>query len=324
MARVNPFAPLYEIQNSGTVETKARDIPAFPRLIDVELTSLCNFRCVMCPTGLLALKRPSGFMSVATFMGIVAECSGYGTALRLIGWGEPTLHPNVVDFVRAAGKVGLLTHINTNASKITPGLAEALVDAGLSSIKFSFQGTDHDTYAEMRQTPFFAGMLRAIEMMRNARATAALPFIAASTSTTYETAEQIETFRAMMEPLVDHLSIGKTTFDYIDQTMIRVKPEQFEQFVRLMGEESLDKQHPDPCSEVWDKLSIAWDGTGRVCCNDATGETDLGKIGEATIEQMWHHPVIEAYRERLARKEYTGPLCSVCYQYMELTPGQAA
>ena len=317
VALLNPFAKLYEKQNTGTAQEKHDTLPDFPRLIDIEPVGLCNFRCVCCPTGLQTLTRKQGFMDADTFDSIVEQCAEHGTAIRFIGWGEPLLHPKIVSFVFTATGYGLLTHLNTNASKLTPDLAEQLVDAGLSSIKFSFQGVDRETYAETRQTDFFGGMLRAIEIMGEARGHRALPYIAASTSTTYETPEQIDKFRALMEPLVDYLSIGKTIFDFIDAKASRAKPNQIAAHVRLKALQTQDLKHPDPCPEVWDKLSIAWDGSIRVCCNDYNGVTNLGQAKDS-IAQAWNHSTMQEYRARLLNKEYSGPLCGSCYDYAGL------
>src|SRR3990172_8521773 len=148
---MNLFAPLYEKCNTGTNAAKYAVLSDFPSLIDIEPSGLCNMRCVFCPTGVGALKRDQGFMKAATFEKIAVECAEHGTAIRMIGWGEPLLNPAIVWFVRRASQLGVLTHINTNASKLSRALAAQLVQAGLSSIKVSFQGADRASYREMRQ-----------------------------------------------------------------------------------------------------------------------------------------------------------------------------
>jgi hypothetical protein len=56
-----------------------------------------------------------------------------------------------------------------------------------------------------------------------------------------------------------------------------------------------------------------------VCCNDFEGVTDLGNVNDRPLADIWRAEVIEAYRERLARDEYSGPLCGTCFHYMEGT-----
>lgn len=319
---MNPFQPLYDGCNTGDSAGKYADLPDFPRLIDVELTSSCNFRCLMCPTGNLSLKRPAEFMERDTYRRIVAQCEEHGTALRFIGWGEPTLHPGLVRYIWLASDYDILTHLNTNGSKITSDMARKLVQAGLSSIKFSFQGVDRQSYREMRNTDFWHGMIQAITTMRETRGhlDSQTPWIAASTTTTYEPEDKIADFRRQIEPLVDQLTIGKTIFDFMDLAAVRLRPDDVAMLERLKALSSGDgKAHPSPCPEVFDKLSIHADGSVVLCCNDFDGTVMLGNVNDAPIAALWRHPKIEAYRERLAKNDYDAPLCRDCYDYQGLS-----
>jgi len=321
---VNPFQHLYESCNTGASADKHAALADGPLIVDVEPVGLCNFRCVMCPTGLQALGRPGGFMTRETHAAILDKTEPFGTAIRYIGWGEPLLHPHIAQFIGEASKAGRLTHLNTNGSKLATDvdMARHLVFAGLASIKFSFQGADAESYKAMRRIDFFDGLLEAIEAMRNARGWRSRPFIAASTSTTTETPEMMEAFRARMEPLVDQLTIGKTIFEFID--MAAVPPKQRALLEEAAATETWSKKHPDPCPEIYDKLSIHWNGDVRVCCNDYSGLTNLGNISKNNLREIWRHPTIEAYRKRVGNREYTGPLCGSCYDYAELTAGSKA
>lgn len=316
---MNPFAPLYEKQNTGTAEQKFASLPDFPRLIDIELTNACNFRCLMCPTGNHSMQRKTGFMDARTFYAILTECAPHETALRFVRWGEPLLHPSVVSFVQAASDVGLLTHINTNGSKLTYDLAEQLIDAGLSSIKFSFQGVDRKSYEEMRNTDFFNELRSTIAMVSDIRGNNPLPYMHVSTSITYETPHMVEKFRRDMETMVDKVTVGNTVFDYMDLNAVRLRPHEKEMLERLSKMETTAKHHPDPCPQVFDSMSINWDGSISVCCNDFDNQAVVGKYPDKTLLELWRGPLFEEYRTRLAKHEYGGPLCTNCYDYAGLT-----
>ncbi len=318
---MNPFSPLYAKCNNGAAADKHALLSGGPIIVDVEPVGLCNFRCVFCPTGLKALGRPGGYMSEETFASLIDKTRMWGTAIRLIGWGEPLMHPKIVDFVKAAHDAQRLTHINTNGSKLTRELAEELVEAGLSSIKFSFQGIDREGYESMRRIDFFDGLLETIGILRDARGDSKRPWIAASTTTTTETPEQIATFRALMEPMVDDLTIGHTIFEFID--MAAVPKKRRAELEAAAANEQIVKKHPSPCPEIYDKLTVHWDGAVRVCCNDYSGKTNLGNIVTDSLESIWRHPTIEAYRDRIDAGDYGGPLCSVCWDYQSLTKGAA-
>lgn len=314
---MNPFQHLYDICNSGASADKLAFLDDGPRIIDIEPTSACNMRCVFCPTGLQATGRPAGFMTRQTHTAILDKTAPFRTALRYIGWGEPLLNCDLARFIAEAASRGRMTHLNTNGSRITRETAQDLVYAGLSSIKFSFQGTDRESYLAMRRTDMFDGLLEAIACMRDARGDRRLPFIAASTTTTTETPEQVAAFRARLEPLVDQLSIGKTIFEFIDMAAVPTKRRKMLEAAAAAS--TVSKRHPSPCPEIFDKLTVHWDGSVRVCCNDYSGRTNLGNIVTDDFASIWRHPTIEAYRANVARGEYTGPLCSVCFDYMDLT-----
>lgn len=316
---MNPLQPLYDTFNHGTNAGKYAELPLFPRMIDLELSSACNFRCLMCPTGNMSLKRKPGFMSEDTFLTIVNQCIEYGTAIRLIGWGEPTLHPQIADFVFNIRLRGLLSHINTNGSKLTEEMTAGLIDAGLSSIKFSFQGVDRKSYREMRNMDFYEPLIETIQRFHRIRSGRPLPFMAVSTTITYENEEQVAAFKERVSPFCDQLSVGRTIFDYMDFNAVRLSPHDKAMLETLAGMETGDKRHPDPCPEVYDKLSIHYDGRVRVCCNDHSGETYLGNVNDTPLKEIWRDRTIETYRKNLAAGKYEGPLCSVCYDYMGLT-----
>lgn len=314
---MNPFHAMYDAFNHGTSRGKLAGLPDGPVMVDLEPTALCNMRCTMCPTGLQALGRPAGFMSAETYGALLEKTQPFKSALRFIGFGEPLMHPDIVGMVARASEAGRLSHINTNGSKLTPPLAEQLVAAGLSSIKFSFQGTDSATYLAMRRTDFFEGLLEAIATMRRARGGERYPYIAASTSTTDETPEMVEAFRARMAPLVDGLSIGKTIFEYID--MAAVPPKHRARLEAAAELSTVTKRHPAPCPEIYEKLTVHWDGAVRVCCNDWSGTTDLGNIVDDEMATIWRHPTMEMYRGRVAERDYSLHLCDTCWDYMDLT-----
>ena len=319
---MNPFQPLYDQCNTGTSADKYANLPAFPKIIDVEVTSACNFRCLMCPTGNLSLKRPAGFMDKPTWHSILCSCPE-GTGIRFIGWGEPLLHPRIVDWVNDASAEGLLTHINTNGSKMDGGAVRALLAANLSSLKFSFQGVDRKSYAEMRNTDYFDELLAKVQMVKELRGTRPYPYLHISTSITYESADQVAAFRERAAQLADSVTIGRTTWDYFDSRAARLRPHELARLEELKALSTDKRRHPSPCPEVFDKLSIHYDGSVRVCCNDHSGETYLGNVNETPLSEIWRHPDMEAYRARLAANEYGGPLCGSCYDYADLTAGSA-
>lgn len=320
--RSNPFQSLYKSCNAGNSRTKFEALPDFPNFVDLELTNTCNFRCLMCPTGNHSLKRQAGFMEETVYKKIVDELEKHKTPIRFILWGEPTLHPQFLDFLSIAKEKNLLTHLNTNGSKLTEDFIRQMIYRGLDSIKFSFQGIDRKSYLEMRNIDFFDELLEVIKSFHEIRGERQFPYLHASTSITYEKKNQVRKFNKIMSALVDSVSIGRTVFYHAELSSVRLRPSEMKILEELMKAESVIRKHPE-CPEVYDKLSINWDGTVTACCDDPNNEMLLGSVSENSIQEIWTSEKLNHYREILAQMRHDElPRCKTCYDYQGLqTPG---
>lgn len=119
-----------------------------PKIVAIELTSLCNFSCRQCPQSTCSIDR--GFMDEETFLAAISRCEGYTE----LNWrGEPLLHPRLVDFVRIAKRHNdtLSLGFHTNASLMTESLFNQLASAGLDWIHVSLHdATACDTFKKIR------------------------------------------------------------------------------------------------------------------------------------------------------------------------------
>ena len=309
----NPFQSIYDICNAGHSKEKLAKLPAFPRMIDIEMTNTCNFRCLMCPTGNFSQKRDKGFMDDAVFYKVLDEIRPHRTPLRFIRWGEPLTHPRILDYLRACRAAGVLTHINTNGSKMSEEMMDALIEIPLDSLKFSFQGVDRKSYAEMRNTDFFNELIATIRRLHEKRGARPKPFIQVSTTITYESKEMVRAFKEEVAPFADSTNVGRTVLDYVDLNAVRLRPHELEELKRLKELESVIKVHPE-CPEVFDKISVNWDGKITACCMDSDDLMILGNVHTQTLVEIWGSETLNRYRALLADMRHDElPLCKSCY-----------
>ena len=88
----------------------------YPQVMNLELTNICNFSCVHCHRGVLNQHRSLGHMEIDLFKKIVAESKGRTREFRLIGLGEPCLHPRFDEFMLILQCAGLKTMYHTNGT----------------------------------------------------------------------------------------------------------------------------------------------------------------------------------------------------------------
>lgn len=291
-----------------------------PRYLDVELTNCCNFQCCFCPTGTRSMNRMRGYMQPEVVEAICDNVKKYDIpGVRFIRWGEPTLHPEYIEILKKIKSTGTLIHINTNGSLITSEQMRALVDMGLDSIKFSFQGADEGTYNEMRQGGEYSKLLGIIKEFNQIRGDLDFPFIQISTTLTSETDGQIESFKHDVEGLCDYYNIGYTQLDHLSVKDMNVNDEQKRKIEELQARERQTHTRSMVCPEAFDKLSINWNGDVTLCCSDYDNFMVIGNILDSDLKQLFTSRAAEQYRKVVAAGEYDKiRCCKYCYELIPL------
>ncbi|MFA6019488.1 MAG: radical SAM/SPASM domain-containing protein [Rhodospirillales bacterium] len=309
---LNPFWPLYARCNAGDSKRKWLELPSFPRIVDLELTNSCNFRCLMCPTGAGALKRARGMMAEETFIRFLKGIRGRRVGLRFIGWGEPMIHPRFLDFLSAAKQDGHLVHVNTNGSYLTSALADRLLDIGIDSIKFSVQGVTAESYRSLHQADFFEPLLETAALLYRRRADGTAPFIQISAISQGEPPALVEAFKRRVAALCDFVNVGSINGELLDVPALDADAADAGALERLAPQDGADRQYPQ-CPEVFDKLSVFWDGRVTACCADSGGAMQVGDLQAQTVREIWRSPSLERYRRLLSGMNHDRlPLCRNC------------
>lgn len=321
--RINPFAEIYRICNHGTNAEKLEKVETNGdglKYIDLEITNHCNLGCYMCPTGTGAMKRPRGFMSMELTEKLCGELKDSSIGgVRLIRWGEPVMHPQFLKILKKLKETGVLVHFNTNGTLLDRDMIQQIVGLEIDSVKFSFQGVDKASYEEMRYGSSWDKLMENIRIMNELRGDREKPYIQISTTTTSETQEQIDQFIALVEPLCDYSNVGRTKLSHLDVDQMRISGERKQEFLRLQKKENMIGRRLSACPEVFDKLSINWDGKVTACCSDFDEKLIVGDLTMESLQSIFLGERIRKSREILGEDGYNRlPLCRDCYQYIEL------
>ena len=137
----------------------------------IEVTSRCNLKCVMCPVTVLADRWPSLDMSWQTFDRIGAAFDRVKW-VYLQGWGEPLLHRRLLDMVERAKGAGCEVGFTTNGTRLTQETGARLLDRGLDLLAVSIAGATAATHEAIRVGSDFGRLLENIRRflaLRNER-----------------------------------------------------------------------------------------------------------------------------------------------------------
>jgi len=285
--RTNSLQPVYDKVNKNP-----KKIYQFPAFVDIELTNHCNLNCKMCPRFLA--ERKQGFMSLNIFVKVANECKKYDTPIRLIGWGEPLLHPAINDIIKDIKQNKLPLHITTNGLLLKGRIFKEIVDSKVDSLIVSFQGTNAEQYQRMRRQDKYNEIKNNIQYLVKARGEKEKPFIQVTTTTTTETEEEKKQFIKEWLPLVDAVSIGKTNLSFIERDTTK-------KYV--------------PCTEISHQIQVDWDGKVSPCCGDYDNYLTIGNVQEQSIYDIWNYSKrLQSFREILKNCGHKSlMLCRNCY-----------
>lgn len=152
----------------------------------VELTTLCNLRCIHCGYRML---QPSCVIEKKRFVSIVNRLANYGLQTVMLTGGEPTLYPELLQIVQFCKQNHLRVKIATNGSNTTPILTllqEDLLDELVISVDavteetyLSIRGRDmlHQIYGFIEQHPQFSDRIHLSYLVQKKNYKELIPFL---------------------------------------------------------------------------------------------------------------------------------------------------
>ncbi len=129
-----------------------------PDVLHVDLTNLCNFNCLACwcRSPLLQEKAMPEWerkltLSFDLLKGVFDDLSSMGglRSVKLVGGGEPFMHPDILNIVAYIKKIdkAIEIDINTNFSFVNEKTAEELIQLGVDSFTVSLWAGTPEVYA---------------------------------------------------------------------------------------------------------------------------------------------------------------------------------
>src|SRR5690242_14942844 len=259
------------------------ELDDYPPCVQIEPTSICNYRCVFCyQTDRAFTQGRSGHMGqmpLDTFKRIIDEIQGHVEAVTLASRGEPLLCKDIDGMLDYAAGKFLALKINTNAWNLDEAKAHAILAAVPNTIVFSADAADPELYARVR----VRGKLeRVLENVRRFAEIKARHYPKSRTIT------RVSGVRFSREQ--DFAEVERFWHEYVDQVA----------FVDYNPWENAYDMPPNglvaPCSDLWRRAFIWWDGRMNPCDVDYKSALSPGAIGTASVSELWRGEGYEGLR----------------------------
>jgi len=268
-----------------------RQLDKFPPCVQIEPTSMCNYRCVFCYQIDRNLTQGRhghmGMMSVDLFKRVVDQIEGEVEAVTLASRGEPLMAKGIKDMLAYCEGKFLGLKINTNASKLTEELSHAVLSAEPSMVVFSADAADADLYARLRVNGQLDQVLENIRRFQRIRAEhypKARTITRVSGVRAGDDGQKFSDIEAFWKEHVDQVA-------FVDNV----------QWIDPYKNPGNDITAP--CSDLWRRMFVWWDGRTNPCDVDYLSTLSPGKLGEGGVSGIWAG---EGYSRLRAQHETPG------------------
>ncbi|MCF6154439.1 MAG: radical SAM protein [Candidatus Brocadia sp.] len=289
----------YEYRGLWSELPEKQIVSNFPLHLDIEITTLCNLLCPMCPRTLMVAQNNflnPGIMMPEDFQYIIDQGATHGLySIKLNYLGEPLVHPNIVEFVKYAKDKGIEdVMFNTNGSLLTEEISEKLLEAGLDKLFLSFDSPYKKQYEQIRFGAKYEDVLR-----------------------------NIKNFYKLKMKRFPHVQVR------ISMVMMSDDPELRKDFVKLFQDTAdaigFDEyRNPDNrsiksivhgfvCAQLYQRMFLRLNGNVGVCCADNWGKYIVGCWKTKSLHDIWHNERYTTIRKAHVEGLYhTIPMCGVC------------
>jgi len=255
---------------------KNKILDTFPPCVQIEPTSICNLRCVFCfqTDSLLTNKKEghAGQMSLDLFKNIVDQLVGNVQFVTLASRGEPLLAKQIVEMLAYITGKFIGFKINTNATFLDEKRAHAILASDANTIVFSVDSANPETYAQMRVN---GNLDKVINNIKNfikikERHYSNSKIITRVSGVDFDSAKQNFT----------------ETSDFWGSIVEQVAFVNYNPWENSYQKSSNDVT--EPCSDLWRRTFIWWDGKVNPCDVDYRSFLSVGNVLDTNISEIWN------------------------------------
>jgi len=302
-------------------EYRGEILPA-PKSVKIELTGRCNFACSFCARSMML--RDQKDMDRALFERLAVEMRNSGVEeLGMFYLGESFLCKWLPDAVRFAKDTAGFPYVflTTNGSIATASRTRACIEAGLDSLKFSFNYADKEQFEEIARVKpkLFDEMIKNVKAAKIVRDDVEREIAHRcglyASYIAYD-GEQGERMKAAIEeikPFVDEVY----ALPLYGQADLVAADNGDRGWTSTAGNRGrLDAlRDPLPCWAVFTEGHITWDGNLSACCFDHDGRFHMGDLREQSFMEAWNSEQYQKLRSAHLSGDVSGTACQECVAY---------
>ena len=315
------FAKRWNLVKSGANLIHRRLRPwSMPLHMQFELTNYCNLRCPVCATGTKALGRDPLPMDVDLFQRTIDEVGPYLLTTALWAWGEPLLHPQLAQVLKALQKYPIFSMISTNGQNLDEEpIIRTLLNDPPTHLIVAIDGLDDATNSQYRAgaklEPILAGVHRLAELKRERGQT--LPILHMRYLVMKQNQSQVPQvpefakrhgfdFLSYRTLSIIDSEISMQTHRALVPDLVEYRPYGYEDDERIQRSDFI-------CQQPFWYPALFADGTVASCDQDYNAQQPLGIVrDDVSFTDLWYSKEAAHVRRLVRDKPDTLSFCRNC------------
>ena len=262
----------------------------FPPCLQIEPTSICNYRCVFCYQVDSSFNKKSngmmGTMSLGLFKSLIDEAAGNCEAISLASRGEPLICPDIEKMLAYAEGKFLALKLNTNAWFLDEAKCHAILQAGVNTVVFSAESASEPNYSRLRVGGKLERVVKNIKRFHEIR------------ERQYADSKTITRVSGVKTPDSDDIDhMERFWGNWVDQvSFVDYNPweDTYQQPVNNIT---------NVCSDLWRRMFVWWDGSVNPCDSDYKSTLCVGKAPGIRLSSAWRSKQYEEIRDNHKRQK---------------------
>lgn len=295
-----------------------------PFNIDIEVSSLCNIKCIYCAHSTTTHDAYEGNMSMELFGRVIEEIRQFPKKVKLIetyAFGEPLCNPHLAEMIRLIREAEITERVDftTNGLLFTPEKADAILAAGVDTIRISLQGIDAAMYQKMCGAKidfdkFLFNLKYLYDHRGRCKIRMKIPDLALK-----DVPDGEEKFRNIFDGMADSLFVEHLLPIYSDVNYNEIDP-----MIRvnaMNGRAGIPQEEIHKvCHRPFYRLRVTANGEVMAACCDDPHDIRYGSIYENHLVDLWNGEGHKSFlKMQLEGRRFQHPICRECVLPNDIT-----
>lgn len=288
-----------------------------PYALSIEPTTACNLGCPACPSGLKEFTRPTGKLNLEQHESWLLQVKRHTFYVNYYFQGEPFLHPQFLELIKAAKKHRIYTATSTNAHFIDAKKAEEIVTSGLDRLIISIDGLTQETYSSYRVHGQLNKVIEAAKHLVAAKRKLQqqTPFLIFQFLVVKANEHEIDALQALATEIgIDEVRFKTAqVYDYEHGNELIPDNERYSRYVKKSdGTYRVKYKGGDHCWRMWSSAVLTWDGQVVPCCFDKDAHHTLGTLATDSFSAIWNNDRYREFRGQVLQDRNAIEICTNC------------